>query len=137
MPQLDANTFIYQYVGIITLLVVVYYLLSYVVLPVLLRSSLIRSALLNSSLTGNTPLSSPSLQLSSLGMNSSSALSLFENVLSHVTKITKSSTSRNGAMTSYSSRSSTPAGAASIITEVNFTTYLSLFIQAAEDTTNE
>lgn len=70
-------------------------------------------------------------------MNSSYALSLFESVLSHVTKIAKSFASRNGAMTSYSSRSSTPAGAASIITAVNFTTYLSLFIQAAEDTTNE
>lgn len=46
MPQLDSNTFIYQYAGIITLLIAVYFILSYIVLPILLRLMLIRNLFL-------------------------------------------------------------------------------------------
>jgi hypothetical protein len=47
MPQLDPNTFIYQYVGIIVLLIVVYTTLSYIVLPTLLRLMLVRNLFLS------------------------------------------------------------------------------------------
>lgn len=47
MPQLDSNAFIYQYVGIIVLLISVYFILSYIVLPILLRLILIRDLFLN------------------------------------------------------------------------------------------
>jgi len=43
MPQLDVNTFSYQYVGVITLFILVYTILSYVVLPILLRLMLVRN----------------------------------------------------------------------------------------------
>jgi len=46
MPQLDTNTFIYQYSGVITTLILLYIILSYIVLPVLLRSLFIRAAFL-------------------------------------------------------------------------------------------
>lgn len=42
MPQLDASTFIYQYFGIIFILVIIYTLLSYIALPSLLRIIMIR-----------------------------------------------------------------------------------------------
>jgi len=48
MPQLDTNTFIYQYTGIITTLILVYVLLSYIVLPLLLRALIIRASFLTS-----------------------------------------------------------------------------------------
>jgi hypothetical protein len=47
MPQLDINTFFYQYVGIIILLLSVYYLLSYIVLPVTMRAVIFRSRFLD------------------------------------------------------------------------------------------
>jgi hypothetical protein len=43
MPQLDINTFGYQYTGILILLLIVYVVLSYIVLPSLLRVIYIRS----------------------------------------------------------------------------------------------
>jgi hypothetical protein len=43
MPQLDINTFGYQYTGILILLITMYVILSYVVLPSLLRVIFIRS----------------------------------------------------------------------------------------------
>jgi len=43
MPQLDPNTFLYQYTGIIILLITVYTLLAFVVLPVILRAMIIRN----------------------------------------------------------------------------------------------
>jgi hypothetical protein len=46
MPQLDPNTFIYQYIGIIAVFIAVYSMLSYVFLPVLLRATLIRNLFL-------------------------------------------------------------------------------------------
>jgi len=46
MPQLDSNTFIYQYIGVIITLSLIYIILSYIVLPLLLRSIFIRSAFL-------------------------------------------------------------------------------------------
>ncbi len=46
MPQLDSNTFIYQYLGIIVLFILVYVTLSYFVLPILLRLMLIRNLFL-------------------------------------------------------------------------------------------
>lgn len=42
MPQLDPNSFIYQYFGILSILVVSYILLTYVALPILLRIILVR-----------------------------------------------------------------------------------------------
>jgi hypothetical protein len=46
MPQLDPNTFIYQYVGVVFLLILIYSILSYIVLPLLLRLMLIRNLFL-------------------------------------------------------------------------------------------
>lgn len=46
MPQLDVNTFWYQYIGIVTTLIVVYMLLSYVALPILLRVLVYRDTFL-------------------------------------------------------------------------------------------
>jgi len=46
MPQLDINTFSYQYVGIIVLVLIVYIILSYIVLPILLRLMLVRNLFL-------------------------------------------------------------------------------------------
>lgn len=46
MPQLDPNTFINQYFGIIVLFVIVYSLLSYIVLPLTLRALLLRNRFL-------------------------------------------------------------------------------------------
>jgi hypothetical protein len=43
MPQLDPNTFFYQYVAIIGLLIIVYGVLSYIVLPLILRAIIIRN----------------------------------------------------------------------------------------------
>lgn len=58
MPQLDPNTFIYQYIGIIILLLTVYTILSYIVLPILLRLMLVRNLFLTTRQTltdlGNT-----------------------------------------------------------------------------------
>lgn len=46
MPQLDANTFLYQYVGVISVLFVLYILLGYVALPILLRAISLRNKFL-------------------------------------------------------------------------------------------
>jgi len=46
MPQLDMNTFSYQYVGVIVLVLIVYTILSYIVLPILLRLMLVRNLFL-------------------------------------------------------------------------------------------
>lgn len=51
MPQLDANTFLAQYLVIASVLIIVYTTLSYVILPILLRLMLVRNnflALVNS-----------------------------------------------------------------------------------------
>lgn len=61
MPQLDINTFSYQYIAIILLLILVYTTLSYIVLPLLLRLMLIRNSFLLSQqkLSGILMFSSP------------------------------------------------------------------------------
>lgn len=46
MPQLDPNTFTYQYIGVISLLVIAYVTLSYIVLPIILRLMLVRGSFL-------------------------------------------------------------------------------------------
>jgi hypothetical protein len=46
MPQLDPNTFIYQYLGVIILFILAYTLLSYIILPTLLRAILFRNLFL-------------------------------------------------------------------------------------------
>lgn len=46
MPQLDANTFTYQYFGIIFILFTAYTLLSYIALPALLRVIIVRDLFL-------------------------------------------------------------------------------------------
>lgn len=51
MPQLDINTFSFQFTGIIFLLISVYTLISYIVLPALLRSMYIRVKLLETTVT--------------------------------------------------------------------------------------
>lgn len=43
MPQLDINTYSFQYVSLIILFVTVYFFLSYFILPLILRSTIIRS----------------------------------------------------------------------------------------------
>jgi hypothetical protein len=64
MPQLDINAFIYQYVGIIILLIIIYTTLSYIVLPILLRLMLIRNAFLltQKKLTDILQLTAPTYQ---------------------------------------------------------------------------
>jgi len=59
MPQLDANTFGYQYFGIIIVLISVYTILSYLVLPILLRATLVRSNFLMGSISLKNEYSSP------------------------------------------------------------------------------
>src|SRR5687767_13304138 len=88
MPQLDSNTFIYQYVGIIVLLALVYYALSYMILPILLRSTLIRTMLLTRAASIKEQTSGALthvLQLAGAGI-SSRGLTLFENSVRRVTK---------------------------------------------------
>ncbi len=46
MPQLDINTFLYQYIGITSLLLLTYVMLSYLVLPLVLREICVRSRFL-------------------------------------------------------------------------------------------
>lgn len=43
MPQLDVNTYSFQYISLIILFITVYFFLSYFILPLILRSTIIRS----------------------------------------------------------------------------------------------
>lgn len=45
MPQLDVNTFLNQYAGVILTLLITYIILSYIVLPILLNINLVRTRL--------------------------------------------------------------------------------------------
>lgn len=71
MPQLDANTFIYQYIGIISIFAIIYITLSYLVLPIILRLITFRAKFLDSnqalgeSLSSVSPFYKNSLILSS------------------------------------------------------------------------
>ena len=75
MPQLDINTFIFQYVSLVSLLTIVYFLMSYVVLPQILRALILRNKI--SSQTSMTADIAPSNILTlNKTLNSSIALNV-------------------------------------------------------------
>jgi hypothetical protein len=86
MPQLDPNTFIYQYIGVVFLLIVIYTILSYVVLPTLLRLMLIRNNFLTTRQTSTELVSIVSTNYQQLVSfkNPTRSLSLLDNVVINV-----------------------------------------------------
>lgn len=94
MPQLDINTFIFQYVSLILLFVCVYTILAYIVLPLTLRASLVRarvSDLLLSSSMSTTP--SARLRAARINalLNNASTLNLLLNNFSNIQNTSDSS----------------------------------------------
>lgn len=140
MPQLDSNTFIYQYLGIVTLLLAVYFVLSYIVLPILLRLMLIRNLFLTTRQTSTdlaNVVSNNYQQLVSL-KNSGRNFSLANNFITHFTSlltnwlniVTVTLTS-TGTITSNATLNLVSAASE------NVTNYLILFLLIELEVTNE